>query len=59
MAYIFSNSITASNLGNMKRVGHDKCRKCGIQLKEGDQAWHRTGKNTRWYHEICYKQLRQ
>jgi len=57
--YIFSNGITASNLGNMKKSGNDKCSRCRIELKESDQCYHRTGKKPIWFHKDCYEKLRQ
>ena len=59
MGYVFSNCITASNLGNMRKCGNHKCKKCGIPLKESDPCYHRTGQRPVWYHKSCYEKLRQ
>jgi hypothetical protein len=58
MAWVFCNSLDATSLGNMRKRNSTKCRKCKVEFKEGDKAWHRTGRKPVWFHESCYHTIR-
>jgi hypothetical protein len=47
--------ISGRDFGQMQRHGKIKCRRCTLELKEGDMIYRVGQRPVKYYHKNCFK----